>query len=230
MTGKYQWCSNCQAFQMDEQPHKGHQLVNLGDDLIKTISALDNIIEYGQDAAASIEQDVANARRVQSEIQSMREKFKATLMSRIEKIVQDLRVALDEQSMQLLGDVDKKVSIMEENARKVIQTSRMKLDTTNTFLEKAATALPDDNGNFEEKQLKDIYQHYKTLQKVVNQEKPKVESVSVDIKFPNTMKVKTECRELSKRIIGEIANTKRPSLLDAQRASIDVANINDFKD
>ncbi|XP_066929737.1 protein FAM184A-like [Clytia hemisphaerica] len=230
MTEKYQWCSNCQAFQMDEQPHKGHQLVNLGDDLIKTISALDDIIEYGQDAAASIEQDVANARRVQSEIQSMREKFKATLMSRIEKIVQDLRVALDEQSMQLLGDVDKKVSIMEENARKVIQTSRMKLDTTNTFLEKAATALPDDNGNFEEKQLKDIYQHYKTLQKVVNQEKPKVESVSVDIKFPNTMKVKTECRELSKRIIGEIANTKRPSLLDAQRASIDVANINDFKD
>ena len=215
---------------MEQESHEGHQKVTLGDDLIKTISALDDIIEYGQEAAASIEQDVANARRVQSEIQSMREKFKATLMSRIEKIVQDLRVALDEQSMQLLGDVDKKVSVMEENARKVIQTSRMKLDTANNFLEKAATALPDDNGNFDEQQLKDIYQHYKTLQKVVNQEKPKVESVSVNIKFPNTMKVKTECRELSKRIIGEIANTKRPSLLDAQRPSIDVANINDFKE
>ena len=203
-------------------------MVLLGEELTTTISAFDDIIQYGQDKISGLENEVQNARQVANEIQAMRNKFKNTLLTRIEQIVRDVRVALDDQSMVLLSDVDKKVAEMEANAQSVITTSRVKLDTANTFLAKAAVTLPNENGEFEEEQLIDVYQHYSTLQKVTAQSNKEVKSVPVNVRFPNTMKVKSECRDLAKRIIGEIENTKRPNLLDAQRPSIDVTNIKDF--
>ena len=203
-------------------------MVTLGEDVNSTIDAFDDIIQYGQDTISGLQNDVQNARNVANEIQAMRNTFKNTLLTRIEKIVRDVRVALDDQSMVLLSDVDKKVAEMEANAQSVITKSRVKLDTAHNFLAKAAVTLPNDEGKFEEQQLMEVYQHHCTLQKVTAQPNPDINPVSVKIRFPNTMKMKTECRDLAKRIIGEIEDTKRPSLLDTKRASIDVANINDF--
>ena len=204
-------------------------MVTLGEELTSTIGAFDDIIQYGQDTISDLQNDVRNARNVTKEIQAMRNKFKKTLLTRIEQIVRDVRVALDDQSMILLNDVDKKVAEMEANAQSVITSSRVKLDTANTFLAKAAVTLPNENGEFEEQDLFDVYQHHRTLKKLTLEPNPIVKSVPVSIRFPNTMRVKTECRDLAKRIIGEIEHTKRPNLLDAKRPSIDVTNIKDFK-
>lgn len=209
--------------------HDSHDLMTLGKGASSTIQCLDELIQYGQDSIAEMQSEVENARRVEGEIQATREKFKTTLLTRIEKIVKDVRVALDEQGTQLLTDADRKVENMATNAQMVIRTSRMKLDTANAFLRKAAVTLPnDDDGTFDDAQLKEVYNHFQALEKIQRQPKPNVKPVSVNIRFPNTMKMKTQCRQLSKQIIGEIEDTKRPSLLNAQRPSIDVLSLDEF--
>ena len=223
------WCLQCHSFQVgDNTKHRGHPLVTLGEDQTDSIIALDDIIQYGQDTISELNGDLDNARRVRSEIAATKEKFTATLQTRIERIAKDVREALEEQAMALMADVEKKVSGMEVNAKEALQKTSNKLDTANSFLKKAAVTLPDDDGKFDEQQFREIFILYNALDKMKSQPQPEVTPVAVSIKFPNTMKIKTQCRELSKSIIGEIENTKRPSLLDAKRPSIDVANINDF--
>lgn len=225
----YQWCNDCHTFQDTTNSHNGHSVVTLGENTASTIQCLDDLIQYGQDSISNIQADVENARRVDEEIASTKEKFRATLMKRIEAIVKDVRVALDEHSTQLLVDVERKVEQTAENAKTVIRTSGMKLDTANAFLCKAAVTLPnDDDGTFDENQLKEVYNHFRTLEKINRQPKPNVKSVNVNMKFPNTMKMKTQCRELSKKLVGEIENTDKPSLLNAQAPSIDVLSLDDF--
>lgn len=224
----YVWCNECKTFKNGGKEHDSHELVTLGESTGATIQCLDDLIQIGQDRLAEMQSDLENARRVDGEINDTREKFKNTLLTRIEKIVKDLRVALDEHSMELLGDVERNVADMSTKAQTVIRTSRMKLDTANAFLRKAAVTLPNDDGKFDDNQLKEVYNHFQALEKVNKQPKPDVKSVNVNIKFPNTMKMKLQCRQLSKQIIGEIEDSKRPGLLNAQRPSVDVASLDDF--
>lgn len=229
----YQWCPECKTFVEDHNDdiHKDHDgKITLGKSVSSTIQCLDDLIQIGQDGLTNIQSELDNARRVDNEIQQLREKFKSTLSTRIEKIVKDLRVALDECCMELLDDVDRNVAEMSKNAQTVIQKSRMKLDTANAFLRKAAVTLPnDDDGSFANNQLKDVYNHFQSLEKIQQQPKIEVQSVNVNLKFPNTMKIKSQCNEFAKQIIGEIEDTKRPGLLNSQRPSIEVSSLYEFE-
>lgn len=213
----------------NDADHDDHNVTTLGENGTKTIQCLDEIIEFGLASLQKLESNLDNARTVNNDIRTMKEKFTENLRARIERIVKDLRIALDDHAMLLMGDVDKKVSETEHQAQDIIKKSTLKLDTAKQFIQKAATVLPTDDGNFDERQVTDLYNFYKALEKVNQQKEGNVKMVDVKIKYPNSMKTKIECAQLAQRIIGEIDNTKRPSLLNSQRPSIDMVNLRDFE-
>ena len=226
------WCSTCKHLYTtgnEEDIHSTHSVSLLGNDGSKTLVCLDEVIQYGLESIQNTRTTMDEARKSLKDIDAMKKRFMENLKIRIEKIVDDLRVALDEQAMVLLSDVDKEVCDVTTRAKESVEASGLTLDTEKEFIRRAAEIMPDDEGNISSEQLTIMYLNYKTIQKMQENPISQIRPVkTVNIKFPNSMKTKTECANFAKRVIGEIVDTKRPSILDASRPSIDVRNVNDF--
>ena len=180
----------------------------MGDDCRKTISVLDEIIALGMENLQLLENELENAKKVKKDIENLREKIRKDLIQRLERIIKDLRIAIDEQSTLLLAKIDNEVLQTENSCKKVISTSTGKLDVVKEFVKLAASILPDENYQFNEKQFADLFLTYKTIEKIKTRPLEDIQPVKINIKYPNTMKLKTECQIFAERITGEIEQNK----------------------
>lgn len=198
----------------ESKEHDQHDVKRIGgDDPDETNIAMDEIIQFALKTLEKREQEVVNAKEVKDDINEIREKFVGNSKARIERIVNDLRVAMEDCAGQLLREVNKKVGDMELKCQSVITTSRVKLDTIKQFIQHAATALPDDEGRLDSKQLARLYAYYKTLQNMESQPRTRLKHVDVNVKYPNSYQRKSECQALAKSICGQLEDPKRNSFL-----------------
>ena len=80
----------------DEHELNGHVVWDLcGGDVDVTVEALDDMITHGLKTLKNREQQIQNAREVKADIDMLRNQFIENSKARIERIVKDVRVAME---------------------------------------------------------------------------------------------------------------------------------------
>ena len=74
---------------------------------------------------------------------------------------------------------------MELKCQSVITTSRGKMESIKGFIQEAALMIPDGEGRVDPKQLAKLYAYFKTVQKMENQPRPRLEYVDFNITYPD---------------------------------------------
>lgn len=216
------WCSDCgELFEKkknDNDEHKEHIVSQVnGIDVNVTVDALDDMITFGLKTLKNREQQIQNARDVKTDINMLRNQFIENSKARIERIVKDVRVAMEYRANELLKEVDQTVGDMELKSQSIIKTSRAKLDSIRGFIQEAAMTLPDEEtGLLDAHQLRKLFAYYKTMERrEKDPSEPRLKFVDLRLKYPDSYMRKAECKKLADNVSGCVENPtpKRKSFL-----------------
>ena len=109
--GHCYWCADCTALFECGSGHNQHLVYEVGGaDVNQTIVALDEMINFGLKRIETREDEVKQANEVKEDIDGIRDTLIDNSKKRIERIAQDLRVAMEYSTGQLLREGNKKVS------------------------------------------------------------------------------------------------------------------------
>merc|ERR1712168_1192472 len=96
---------------------------------------------------------------------------------------------------------------MELKCQSVITTSRVKMESITGFIQEAALTLPDEEGRLDPKQLAKLFAFYKTVQKMENQPRPRIEYVDFNITYPDSYQRKKGCQDLADSVCGRLEDS-----------------------
>ena len=219
------WCSTCCAMYANEPgysdhgyEHCGHDVKLLGGEQVdETVACLDGIIQYGLSVLENNENEVATAKEIKEDIEEIRQKCIDNSRTRIERIVMDLRVAMEDSTAQLLRSLNSRVKDMETKCQAIINRSIGEQESIKGFVREAALTLPDEvTGKLDPNQMGKLFAYYKTVEELARQPRPQVSFVDLNIKYPDSYQRKKECEALAQAISGRIESEADMSVNEGQ--------------
>ena len=200
------WCSDCIVLYDRSSQHNGHKVTDLaGDDAEGIINALDEAIQYGLDILQNREQEVANATQVKNDIEEFKKSFIEVSESRIVRVCQDVKVAMECSYDGMLKVLNERVQDLEFKAKNIIATSDAKFNQINKFIEQSAVTLPDHEGNLDPTQLSSLFGCYDTVRNIADQPRANLQYPDeFEVTLPNSYEQRKACQILAKSMSGKM--------------------------
>ena len=218
------WCSDCSNFvEMHDKDHEDHRIFDLLSDEDDGLP-LKELKEFASVAVGSFRDDFEKAKMFSNKAKVQKEKLKTHMLKRIEMIVKDLRIALEDDCARLFKEIDNKIQQAEKQAQIVMRATPEKVEAAEELV-RCADAFAADRKDSNVQMVKLNYQLLHSY--VYGEAANKLPEAEVFIKFPNTLKSKDECRELVTKLIGRVISSKKEAMLQ-RKSSIDVVNLTDF--
>ena len=217
------WCKECTAFLSgDPEEHEGHQLCDLQTSSERT-EALDSVKEYSSQAVSNFQAEFEKAKVYTNSMKTRKEKLRSQMMQRFEAIVKDLRVALEDECQQFFKEIESRIGRPESHARAVLSDTPSKVDIGKELIQRAEALSLADDDDITLQELGELRMFYHVLDDYVHADTVKLEAGEIFVKFPSTMQSKDECRELAKKLVGTVINSKREAFKQ-RKSSIDLVN------